>query len=804
MGRFYKTASPQMVDFMYKIPEQALYKAIEGVDKQIDTEYLYKTETEKLLQKKSLSPDEQEQKEILEGYQKGIDEVSQLLSTSSLGALKDKQRIRDLQSKIYQDVTRGKLAAQYANYDIRAKHYAEELKRATDKDGTVREEDLAEAMKKFDEAYAAEKRDEKTGELIEKGGVNYNPTTGKYRTYGTEKLVDYYDSQAKFAEIAKDWKPSTDTDITKEKLVGNYYVTTKEKDKLLPLNELTLGVYNTMLYDPKAMSYYTQKARIRSGGDKAKFEQEMTRLFGERVDPGNPYSRFKMEEVKDAEGKTVMQKVKKMKDGKEVEEEVPMTRMANPGELFMAAQVAADKQDIKEIVRSETLDLTEQAKSSIDQAKEIAVAKAKADDEEKRKLSSTWNIATNEVTTSTFGDFKTNQELTKSFINRRTALADKVASTQSSLTTLINGSTLTPTQKQTHITAIKNLIDKKDWAGLQSYVAQNEIKGLKTADGKGVGTGIEELAEQIKTENADIKNDETAYTILYNKTGNTKYKDGKTYLQLAKEYKDKGYANDSEEVQELNRAWNKLLDTAIGEAKNTTSVTSSNFNNPNIDSKTKVEAMKALNNLKKDVPTLLGNASEAMFVLDNKGNLTNFNSLTTSGKFDYANIKDDEDGKRPDATKPYYEVTRVGIVPQNLKNVQYYTSENGESVKKYKNIGEDAIMLTIKITDGEQVKEATVYVPKSKAKNQYVDEIIRVEKPYSKAKNHVDDAKRKYDPAVKGMSKEEKEKVNYVTPEGYEYYPYLDEATGGTWIIDGKPLAGDLGTNLYAEKLKSK
>jgi hypothetical protein len=803
MGRFYKTASPQMVDFMYKIPEQALYKAIEGVDKQIDTEYLYKTETEKLLQKKSLSPDEQEQKEILEGYQKGIDEVSQLLSTSSLGALKDKQRIRDLQSKIYQDVTRGKLAAQYANYDIRAKHYAEELKRATDKDGTVREEDLAEAMKKFDEAYAAERKDEQ-GNIIEKGGVNYDPVTGKYRTYGTEKLVDYYDSQAKFAEIAKDWKPSTNTDITKEKLVGNYYVTTKEKDKLLPLNELTLGVYNTMLYDPKAMSYYTQKARIRSGGDKAKFEQEMTRLFGERVDPGNPYSRFKMEEVKDAEGKTVMQKVKKMKDGKEVEEEVPMTRMANPGELFMAAQVAADKQDIKEIVRSETLDLTEQAKSSIDQAKEIAVAKAKADDEEKRKLSSTWNIATNEVTTSTFGDFKTNQDLKSSIDNRRTALKDKVASTQSSLTTLINGSTLTATQKETHLTAIKKLMDKEDWAGLQSYVAQNEIKGLKTADGKGVGTGIEELAEQIKIEDADIKNVNTAYTLLYNKTGNSVYKDGKTYLQLAKEYKDKGYANDSEEVQELNRAWNKKFDTAIGEAKNTTSVTSSNFNNPNLDSKTKVEAMKALNDLKKDVPTLLGNASDAMFVLDSKGNVTNFNLLTKSGKFNFANIKDEEDGKQPDATKPYYEVTRVGIVPQNLKNVQYYTSENGESVKKYKNIGEDAIMLTIKITDGDQVKEATVYVPKLKANNQYVDEIIRVEKPYSKAKNHVDDAKRNLDPVVKGMSQEEKDKINYVTPEGYEYYPYLDEATGGTWIIDGKPLAGDLGTNLYAEKLKSK
>jgi len=101
MGRFYKTASPQMVDFMYKIPEQAILKAIEGTDKQIDTENLYVTESQKLLQKKALNPDDARQVELIKEHQKGIDEVSQLLASSPLAALKDRQKVRDLQKKIW-------------------------------------------------------------------------------------------------------------------------------------------------------------------------------------------------------------------------------------------------------------------------------------------------------------------------------------------------------------------------------------------------------------------------------------------------------------------------------------------------------------------------------------------------------------------------------------------------------------------------------------------------------------------------------------------------------------------------------
>jgi hypothetical protein len=830
MGRFYKTASPQMVDFMYKIPEQALYKAIEGVDKQIDTEYLYKTEAEKLLQKKALSPDEQEQKDILEGYQKGIDEVSQLLSTSSLGALKDKQRIRDLQSKIYQDVTRGKLAAQYANYDIRAKHYAEELKRATDKDGTVREEDLAEAMKKFDEAYAAEKKDEQ-GNIIEKGGVNYDPATGKYRTYGTEKLIDYYDSQVKFAEIAKDWKPSTDTDITREQLVGNYYVTTINKDKLLPLNELTLGVYNTMLYDPKAMSYYTQKARIRSGGDKAKFEQEMTRLFGERVDPGNPYSRFKMEEVKDAEGKTVMQKVKRMKDGKEVEEEVPMTRMVNPGELFMAAQVAADKQDINEIVRSQTLDLTEAAKMQLDISKE----KQLRDDEDRRKALEkvTFNNNNAEVKEIIIAQ-KNNKEA-------RAALADMKSNTIKSVTDkglelekILRNSGKSPDEQRKLLEQLKNIMkpleagakDLKtlDFSALKNFLVTNKITGAGD-----VATGIDGFSESYNQSAIDYKNKNEHYMALYNiskpkdfnkseqgikdieaenirlyneyetlskKSNNLrtvadtraindaykKYQEGKKKLETAKT-----------KHQELISTWNKDFDAKLdynnkdGGNSNTTVIFSSGGSG--LDKVLPQNVFTGFVNALTSItagnlfPHLLS-GTNSVVVTKGKSEPISFNKLLENNNINtelFSTLKDGEKISIEGGKTMTLNLGSTRVVPGDANFM--VKDNNGQLQEKKIGRGSLQVTLTIYNPQTQRTEISEIYIPKNEVSN----DNLRAGSNYLEKHYEPNDIKNKAIAQFGALSKQqnytEDQKENYkFTFNGGVYYPHKDK-----WVFDNNP-----------------
>ena len=806
MGRFYKTASPQMVDFMYKIPEQALLKAIEGTDKQIDTENLYVTESQKLLQKKALSPDEERQVELIKQHQQGIDEVSQLLASSPLAALNDRQKVRALQKKIYEDVTRGELGAQYRNYDIRQKHLEEETKRATDKDGNIRIESVNEAMAAFDAAFARGEIDEQ-GNVKRPGGTAYDPTTGTYRSYSPEKLVNFYDRKTEFENIAKDWLPSTNTDITKEFVEGNYYVTTQDKDKLLPTDELTWGIYKTAMYDPKFINFYTQQARIKSGGDKKLFNEEMAKLFGEREDPNNPFSKFKMVEVKDAEGKTVMQKVKKMKDGKEVEEEIPVMRMANPGELFMAAQAAAEKKDINEITRSRTIAGTEAYTTGLQQAKEIAVAEAAEKRKEERENQGVWDVATSEVTTNTFGNNKTGKEVVTSFKTREAAIEEKVLNTERNLRTLVESATnINSTQKQAHITKIHDFIKNKNYKGLQTYLASNEIKGLKTSNGQNIGTGIEGLVEEINIERNNIENEKRAYNALYAKVENEIYKDGKTFKQVEAELKAAGKTENDVELKTLYANMNPKINAAIQNATNTTTVTSSNFNNPIIDADTRTKANIALGKLKNQVPALLATGANAMLILDGNSNTTNFNELVKSGVLDFQNMVDEDDNDVHDPNKPFYKVTRVGIVPQNLNNVVYTTKNpmTGVKTKATKNIGKNAIVITLEVNDGGTIKEATVYIDKSQVNNQSVDRAISITKPYDDAKNFVDNAYTTYDPIVKGMSNEEKEKQFVTTPEGYKFYPYSG-AEGGTWIgLDSKPLSGDVGTKLYAEKLKNK
>ena len=691
MGRFYKTAKPNMIDFMYQVPEQAILGAIKGADAQLEKQEQFLTDFQKQLKSQALSPDTERQREKLQEYENLIKERALKISSNPLDALKQKQAIRELGNTIYQDVTRGELAAQYANYAARQKHYEEELKRATGADGSIKEEDLAEAMRKFDEAYAAEKRDEKTGELIQKGGVNYDPATGKYRTYGTEKLVDYYDLKNEFAKTALDWKPSTDTDITKENLVGNYYVTTRIKNKLLPLDELTLGVYNTMLYDPKAMNYYKQKARIRSGGNEELYKQEMTRLFGERVDPGNPFSRFKMEEVKDAEGKVVTQKVKKMKDGKTVEEEVPVMRMANPGELFMAAQLAADKQDIREITESTTLDLSEAANIELQKNKEIAVAKAKqAIENPVVTMDTTGQAVAQKTPGSTLSESVNNILASKEGLQ---LMKDELKGTyvkqlQSTLT--VNPTMLGATAKdrQDTQTEINNYINNEDYAGLEKFLK-----------GRGIELpGINEAAKTIAETQRSIDNNERVVSAIKTKVINTpEYNAMKQSITLKyaplrvmnPELADQMIQKDLDSYADDYAAINKL-NQVTQTVKN---VQGTEWTKNNIATEDEVaELNEGLKYIKKNplefLSSLTSGTNAVINKVDKKGNVvqtyTNFADLLASKKISLDQVVEQTEDK--DVVKLVYQlpsskdklaviINKVDLVDGNASNLQVKTAK---------------------------------------------------------------------------------------------------------------------------------
>lgn len=832
MGRFYKTASPQMVDFMYKIPEQALLKAIEGTDKQIDTENLYVTESQKLLQKKALSPDEQRQLELIKQHQQGIDEVSQMLASSPLAALKDRQKIRDLGKKIYEDVTRGELAAQYKNYDIRQKHYEEELKRATDKNGNIRIEDLNEAMRKFDEQFAAEKRDEQ-GNLLHGVGTSYDPTTGKYKTYGPEKLVDFYDRKEEFAKIAEGWTPSTDTDITKEFVEGNYYVTTREKDKILPLKELTFGIYKTMMYDPKAMEYFKQKARIRSGGDKELYNQEMTRLFGERVDPNNPFSAFKMKEVKDADGNVIKEKVQKykynekgeveMKDGKPViiEEEVPVMEIANPGELFMAAQAAADKKDLNEKLRSRTLDLTEAAQMQLQANKEIQVGKALKDYEDEKKTLSEITFSNNNAQVKVMiNPYSTHQEFHEGYQKLEKDANSLVDAKGTELSKLLARATkngeITAAKEIQLQTELQSLIARKDFKGLQNFIQSNKIVGIKD-----IGTGIKELETNYKQIMLDVENQKKHYTLIRNLSKPEGYDAAEIALNEKKLELEKAYADDNKsEISRLQKQVNEqtkqmeVLGNQWGKKFNE-NLDINNKNGMNVNVKTifstggdelrNIVPNEVLVGFSKSLKGITGSdlfphlrdGSQAVLIKKGETQATNFNQLIDDLNINYEKIESVKDGEEitlEGGKKVTFKLGSTRINPGSLT-----TPVKGEDGKiRNKALGKNTYQVTMELYEpnkGMQTYE--VYIPFNEITNESLRKGAAAFEPYHTPIDVKDNVRAAYGALKHKMDKDDKSNYYQRTIEGHRYYPENDR-----WEFnDGKKLEGDAGIKYYQEYL---
>jgi hypothetical protein len=536
MGRFYKTASPQMVDFMYKIPEQAILKAIEGTDKQIDTENLYVTESQKLLQKKALSPDEARQVELIKEHQKGIDEVSQLLASSPLAALKDRQKVRDLQKKIYEDVTRGELGAQYKNYDMRQQYLTEETKRATEKDGSINIAQVNEAMARWDEDFRRGDIDEQ-GNVKRPGGTAYDPTTGTYRTYATEKLVNYFDTPEEVKRQAEGWEPDINTDNTRQYLdkSGNYIITDKQGREIIKKDDLTFGLYNLVLTNPEATNFYNQGIRIRSGAKPGTEEylKEWERLYGVRQQRGNLGSPFATESIMQtvtdpATGKTetkpLTQKVQKYDEkGNPIEgqfEDKEVKRMVNPGEIFGIAQAQAERKDRNKIVSSITQDETEAYRVGLQQQKEIAVAKSLRDDEELRKAKADVSLNNNNAETKKIiiGQ-KNNKEARAALDAQKTNIISSVSKKGKELRDVIENSGKTAEEKKKLLEQLKTIMqpleagaqDLKtlDFSKLKDFLVKNRITGAGD-----VATGIDELSQSYTQSSIDYKNKNEHYNTL--------------------------------------------------------------------------------------------------------------------------------------------------------------------------------------------------------------------------------------------------------------------------------------------------
>lgn len=120
MGRFYKTAKPQMIDFMYRLPENAILQAIKTTDDQLAQQEKNIYDLYGKLQISALSPDESRKKEILQQYESDINALADEFNKNPLTALQNKSKLTNLSKKMFEDWTRGEVAGIQQQAALRA------------------------------------------------------------------------------------------------------------------------------------------------------------------------------------------------------------------------------------------------------------------------------------------------------------------------------------------------------------------------------------------------------------------------------------------------------------------------------------------------------------------------------------------------------------------------------------------------------------------------------------------------------------------------------------------------------------
>ena len=123
MGRFYKTADPQFLDFMYELPQEAMMKAIGNVDSQIAKQEATNEGLRGLLKLDAIDFDRPEADKILENYEGQIDSLSAEIQKNPLEFRKKSAKIGALQKAIHTDFTRGDAARIQGQYNTRLSNY---------------------------------------------------------------------------------------------------------------------------------------------------------------------------------------------------------------------------------------------------------------------------------------------------------------------------------------------------------------------------------------------------------------------------------------------------------------------------------------------------------------------------------------------------------------------------------------------------------------------------------------------------------------------------------------------------------
>lgn len=245
MGRYFRTATPQNVDFMYKLPEEMMFKATQQASQDITQNQAATYSLYDKLHLNALAGDKQRAREILGGYEDQINGLAQQLQNNPLEFRRKSGDIIALSRKLNKDFTNGEAAAIGNNYALVSEWEKRQIENKDIKD----KESIILAKNKWLKDYELN------------GGVNWNPTTGTGVSVPLEELYNTVDVQAKYDKYAKDKLAhimSTATTGTDGKYIYKEGETTVTKSK----EEIIADLKNRFEVDDESQKFLKQRSDI--------------------------------------------------------------------------------------------------------------------------------------------------------------------------------------------------------------------------------------------------------------------------------------------------------------------------------------------------------------------------------------------------------------------------------------------------------------------------------------------------------------------------------------------------------------
>lgn len=242
MGRFYRTANPQFLDFAYEVPKQELMRAAQLASDNIEQQEEANDSLRGLLKLDANDPDREYADQILSGYEKEIDKLAKEIQQNPLEYRRKSSKISDLERRITNDFTRGDAAMIQSQFDTRAANL-QAMKEAFEKNpDSFDYADINKMQALLDRNYS------------EQGGF-------KGGAYSTDRLREYVDLND-YDKLGKDFEADIIERFGAFKGKDGFLYTSESKDERVDPQQIFDYISNAMMNDDRLNGYLSQQVQL--------------------------------------------------------------------------------------------------------------------------------------------------------------------------------------------------------------------------------------------------------------------------------------------------------------------------------------------------------------------------------------------------------------------------------------------------------------------------------------------------------------------------------------------------------------